>query len=170
MIALQIEFVAGQFHANPWDRGTNEGETEWPPSPWRLLRAIAAGWHRGGAADRDTLLRVLDALAEPPVFDLPFTTSGHTRHYVPSGGLKGGKPERTLMLDSFIALEREREHGTQAFAIWPNLTLGEQERGVLERCCSAIRYFGRAESWCEVALVMEIPSSPGRFRVDLASR
>jgi CRISPR-associated protein Csb2 len=51
MIALQIDFVAGRFHANPRDRATNEGETEWPPSPWRLLRAIVAGWHRSGVGD-----------------------------------------------------------------------------------------------------------------------
>jgi CRISPR-associated protein Csb2 len=170
MIAVQIDFVAGQFHANPWDRGTNESETEWPPSPWRLLRAIVAGWHRSGAAERETLLRVLDALAECPVFDLPFVSSGHTRHYVPLGGLKAGKPERTLMLDSFIALERDREHATQAFAIWPSVTLDGDERRVLEACCAAIRYFGRAESWCEVVVVSAVPVSAGRFRVDLASR
>lgn len=170
MIALQIEFVAGQFHANPWDRGTNEGEVEWPPSPWRLLRAIVAGWHRSGAADRETLLRLVNALAEPPVFDLPGASTGHTRHYVPLGGLKGGKPERALMLDSFVALERDREHGTRAFAIWPNVELGSDERRLLERCCSLVGYLGRAESWCEVSLVADVPSGPGRNRVDLASR
>jgi len=170
MLALQIQFVAGQFHANPWDRGTNEGEIEWPPSPWRLLRAIVAGWHRSGAADRETLLRVLDALAESPVFDLPLVSSGHTRHYVPLGGLKSGKPERTLMLDSFIALERHREHATQAFAIWPGAILDADERRLLETCCKGIRYFGRAESWCEVAVVSGVPATAGRFRVDLASR
>src|SRR5579884_926219 len=170
MIALRIEFVAGQFHANPWDRGTNEGEVEWPPSPWRLLRAIVAGWYRSGAEHRDVLMRVLDALAEPPVFDLPAATSGHTRHYVPLGGLKDGKPERTLMLDSFIALERGREHEASAFAIWPSVQLSADERLLLERCCAMIRYFGRAESWCEVSLVGEIPSASARFRVYLASR
>ena len=170
MIALQIEFVAGQFHANPWDSGTNEGEIEWPPAPWRILRGIVAGWHRSGAAERETLLRVLDALAECPLYDLPLVSSGHTRHYVPLGGLKAGKAEKTLMLDSFIALDRNREHATQAFAIWPNVTLDVGERRLLETCCSGIRYFGRAESWCEVTVVNEIPSAQGRFCVDLASR
>jgi len=42
MISLRIEFLAGRFHANPWDRGTNEGEIDWPPAPWRILLAIAA--------------------------------------------------------------------------------------------------------------------------------
>jgi CRISPR-associated protein Csb2 len=170
MIALQIDFVAGQFHANPWDHRANEGETEWPPSPWRLLRAIVAGWHRSGASDRETLLRVLDALVECPLFDLPFGSSGHTRHSVPLGESKAGKPERTLMLDSFIALERDREHAIRAFAIWPSVALDADERRVLETCCAAICYFGGAESGCEVAVVSEISSAGGRFRVDLASR
>jgi CRISPR-associated protein Csb2 len=170
MIGLQIEFVAGQFHATPWDRATNEGEIEWPPAPWRLLRSIVAGWYRTGAAEREALMRVLDTLAECPVYDLPLVSSGHTRHYVPLGGLKASKPERTLMLDSFIALDREREHATRAFAIWPAVTLDSDERRVLETCCSGIRYFGRAESWCEVTVVSDVPFAEGRFRVDLASR
>jgi CRISPR-associated protein Csb2 len=135
-----------------------------------LLRAIVAGWHRGGAADREKLLRILDALAEPPIFDLPASSSGHTRHYVPLGGLKNGKPERTLMLDSFLALDRKREHGTSAYAIWPNVELDAEALIVLDACCSGIRYLGRAESWCEVSLVDEVPSGSGRYRVDLASR
>ena len=42
---LAIRFPLGRYHANPWDRAVNEGETEWPPSPWRLLRALVATWH-----------------------------------------------------------------------------------------------------------------------------
>jgi len=103
-----------------------------------LLRAIVAGWHRSGAAERETLLRVLYALAECPVFDLPFVSSGHTRHYVPLGGLKAGKPERTLMLDSFIALDRDREHATQAFAIFVD-GLEEQLRRASRRADSSQR-------------------------------
>ncbi len=80
MIALRLEFVPGQFHMDPWRRGTSEDEVDWPPSPWRVLHAIVAGWHRGGADDRDAFLRVLDALAEPPVYDLPRATAGHARH------------------------------------------------------------------------------------------
>ena len=170
VIAVRIDFVAGQFHANPWDRGTNEGEIEWPPSPWRLLRAIVAGWYRSGASDRETLVRVLDALAEPPVYDLPVAASGHTRHYVPLGGLKNGKPERTLMLDSFVSLERGTEHGASAYAIWPNVELDAGGRDILELCCSGIRYLGRAESWCEVSLALEVPSGPDRYTADLATR
>ncbi len=175
MIALRIEFVAGQFHANPWDRGTNQDEIEWPPSPWRLLRAIVVGWHRSGREEDETLLRVLDALSEPPSFDLPIASSGHSRHCAPQldtlgiSGLESGKPERTLMLDSFIALEDRRAHGTDAFAIWPNAELDSIERALLERCCRGVRYLGRAESPCQVSVLDNIHSAPERYRVDRAS-
>lgn len=170
MTALQINFVAGQFHANPWDRGTNEGEIEWPASPWRLLHAIVAGWHRSGAGDRETLLRVLDALSQAPTYNLPIAASGHTRHYVPLGGVANATSDRILMLDSFIALERGREHGTQAFVIWQGVELDSEERRLLDRCCAAIRHLGRSESCCEVSTVDTIPWTQDRYRVDLASR
>ena len=170
MIALRIEFVAGQFHANPWNSASNKDETEWPPAPWRLLRAIVAGWHEHGAEEPETLLRVLDALAQCPVFDLPRVSSGHTRHCVAHGELRKSEPKGSLMLDSFIALEPEREHRAHAYAIWPTVTLTADERRVLEACCAAIRNFGSRESSCAVAAVNEVPQADGRFRVDLATR
>ena len=42
---LAFRFPLGRYHANPWDRAVNEGATEWPPSPWRILRALVATWH-----------------------------------------------------------------------------------------------------------------------------
>ena len=44
MIGLSIRFPAGRFHATPWGRHVNEEAPEWPPSPWRLLRALVATW------------------------------------------------------------------------------------------------------------------------------
>ena len=170
MTTLRIDFLAGSFHANPWDRGTNEGEVEWPPSPWRMLRAITAGWHRSGAADRDAFLRVLDALAEPPTYYLPRATAGHSRHYVPLGGLKKGKPEKTLMLDSFLALDRGKESVATAYVAWPRATLAPDEQALLERACVAIGYLGRAESWCSMTVVDAPEQREGLALVDLASR
>ncbi len=42
---LAFRFPLGRYHANPWDRAVNEGASEWPPSPWRILRALVATWH-----------------------------------------------------------------------------------------------------------------------------
>ncbi len=45
MLTLRLSFPWGRYYAHPW--GQNPArltEAEWPPSPWRLLRAIAAAW------------------------------------------------------------------------------------------------------------------------------
>ena len=42
MLLIEIHSPAGRFHATPWGRHVNEGAVEWPPSPWRFLRATGA--------------------------------------------------------------------------------------------------------------------------------
>jgi len=42
VIAISFKFPAGRYHATPWGRHVNEGAVEWPPSPWRILRALEA--------------------------------------------------------------------------------------------------------------------------------
>jgi CRISPR-associated protein Csb2 len=177
MIALQIQFVAGRFHANPWDRGANKGEVEWPPAPWRILQAIVAGWRRAEAADREMLLRVLEVLCEPPFFNLPRSMAGQSRHYVSLGGLKNGADERPQILDSFLRIEPEREHFAAAYVVWPNARFEPEERALLHRCCECIGDLGRAESCCAITVCDESSVTDWGeeggdtiVRVDLASR
>ena len=81
---LAIRFPLGRYHANPWDRAVNEGASEWPPSPWRLLRALVATWHtRWPDLPAAVLDELLDALADPPSYRTPARLPGHTRHYLP---------------------------------------------------------------------------------------
>jgi len=66
MIGISVSFPSGRFHATPWGRHVNEGATEWPPSPWRFLRALVAAWKRKlddqlRQADVEKLLRALKA-------------------------------------------------------------------------------------------------------------
>ena len=42
MIGLEIRFLAGRFHGTDWHHAHNEGVPEWPPSPWRVLRALVS--------------------------------------------------------------------------------------------------------------------------------
>jgi CRISPR-associated protein Csb2 len=170
MIAVRIDFLAGRFHANPWDRGTNDGEVEWPPSPWRVLRAITAGWYRSGRPDRTVFVSLLDSLAEPPTYLLPNAAAGHTRHFMPLGTLKAGKPETTLILDSFIAFEKGRGPVVAGYVVWPNVNLTPEQSSLLDRCCSKIGYLGRSESWCTVTVTTTLPANDALEIVDLASR
>ena len=51
MPTLSIRFPAGRYHATPWGHHVNEGLIEWPPSPWRLLRALLSVGYTSGLWD-----------------------------------------------------------------------------------------------------------------------
>src|SRR6266545_2914895 len=46
-VTISIRFLAGRAHLHAWDTHHSEGQVEWPPSPWRLLRAFVAVAGRG---------------------------------------------------------------------------------------------------------------------------
>ncbi len=162
MIALALAFPAGRFHATPWDRAANEGDVEWPPSPWRLLRALVSGWYTVGARDEATFVRVLDRLAGPPRYLLPPGMAAHTRHFMPLPDLS-----RTLVLDAFVAVGRD----AVMYAVWDEVELGIEERDALASACSGVTYLGRAESWCRLAAVDGVPEcDPDLKHVDLVHR
>jgi CRISPR-associated protein Csb2 len=45
--SIHIRFLTGRAHLHPWHAAPNEGRVEFPPSPWRLLRALVAVAGRG---------------------------------------------------------------------------------------------------------------------------
>lgn len=46
-IVLQQVFPLGRFHATPWRANPfDDPYGEWPPSPWRLVRAVVARWYQ----------------------------------------------------------------------------------------------------------------------------
>jgi CRISPR-associated protein Csb2 len=154
MIAVSLRFPAGRYHATPWGRHVNEGAVEWPPSPWRLMRALVATWKRtlpevaeGKAAP---LLRSL--AAESPAFALPAASTGHTRHFMPWDKKFIG--DRTLVFDSFVALDPTAE----VAVLWPAADAASN-RNVLAAILNNMNFLGRAESWCEARLLddNEIP-------------
>lgn len=46
-LTIAIRFLTGRAHLHPWQTHHSEGRVEWPPSPWRLLRALVAVAGRG---------------------------------------------------------------------------------------------------------------------------
>src|SRR5947209_2960160 len=110
-LSVALSFPAGRFHATPWGHHVNEGRTEWPPSPWRLLRALVAVWKRklpGVPLVEENIEGLLTALAsQPPTFHLPLATLGHTRHYMPLGSTNAN--ERTKVFDAFVSLDPRQE-------------------------------------------------------------
>jgi CRISPR-associated protein Csb2 len=151
---LAIRFPLGKYHANPWDRAVNEGATEWPPSPWRILRALIATWHTRWpdlpAAELDGLI---DALTDPPCYRTPRAVTGHTRHYLPDLDHRQGEPGHTdLTLDPFLSVAPEEE----LLVRW-DATLDAGQRQVLAKLAELLPYLGRSESVCEARLLGEDP-------------
>lgn len=147
MITISFKFLAGRYHATPWGRHVNEGAVEWPPSPWRILRAIIAVWKRTLPDIPESAVKpILEKLAAPPQFVLPPASTGHTRHYMP--WFKKGPDDKTLIFDTFVAVCRDEK----LFAMWPDADLDDAQAATLRRILGNLNTLGRSESWCEAEL------------------
>jgi CRISPR-associated protein Csb2 len=153
MVRIELRFPAGRYHATPWGRHVNEGAIEWPPSPWRLCRALlAAGFNRCGWAEPPpagrSLLEKLAAVA--PRYLLPPASTGHTRHYLPKFDGK-----TTKVLDAFAQVGRAPE---ACLGVEYPAELSAEETALLDELVAAVGYVGRAESWAEVRRVEALPA------------
>lgn len=162
MIAISFKFLAGRYHATPWGRHVNEGAVEWPPSPWRILRALVATWKRTlPYLPQEQVEPILRSLAEPPEFLLPPASTGHTRHFMP--WFKGWNPKepdkaKTKVFDTFVAVPR----AAPLWVRWPHATLDGEQRGALTCLLRNLNTLGRSESWCEAELVDGVGHRDGR--------
>jgi CRISPR-associated protein Csb2 len=142
MIRLLFEFSGGTYHATPWGHHVNEGLVEWPPSPWRIIRALlATGYTKLGWQEiPEEMRRLVEALAEcEPTYHLPPATTGHTRHYMPVKGWKNGLQKTSMVIDAFV-----RPSGPLVVD-WP-VALDSLTRNLLEDLLNRLGYLGRAES------------------------
>ncbi len=151
---MAIRFPLGRYHATAWNRSVNEGATEWPPSPWRILRALVATWYTRwpdlAAPELDALL---EALGEPPAYLAPPAMPGHSRHYLPGLDHRKGETAGTdLTLDPFLSVSRAQE----LLVRWEaDLPAGQRE--ILAKLAELMPYLGRAESVCEARLLNDSP-------------
>ncbi len=147
MIGLRLTFTAGRYHATGWDHHVNEGVAEWPPAPWRILRALVAGSYRLTETEREGVEQLVERLTELPLYRLPQVAAGHLRHYMPTD------KSSVKVLDAFVAIEGGARDPGSADVWWPTVTLEPAERALLERVCEQVAYLGRAESWVEVSVI-----------------
>ncbi len=149
MLAIAATFPAGRYHATPWGMHVNEGAIEWPPSPWRFLRALMAtgfgrlGWSSVPAEARSLFESLASTL---PTYHLPEAQAAHTRHYMP---LYGGNT--TEVIDAFAYV------GDEPLVLAYDVTLEGAERTMLDALLGAMPYLGRAESWVEARRVDAVP-------------
>jgi CRISPR-associated protein Csb2 len=153
--SLAIRFPLGRYHATPWDRAVNEGEPEWPPSPWRILRALVATRHtRWPDLPEPVLSGLLDSLADPPSYRTPPARHGHTRHYLPDLQHRKGEPGHTdLTLDPFLVIGAQEE----LLVRW-EADLPDEQRQALAKLAELLPYMGRSESVCEARLAESEPA------------
>lgn len=151
MIVLEIRFPAGRYHCTPWGRHVNEGAVEWPPSPWRIVRALIATWYLKARQNQEIPQETVRALIESlssraPVFQLPRATTAHTRHYMP---YNAGKNEKTTkVFDTFVQTSKDA-----SLLVGWDVALSAEELVALRSLTSRLGYLGRAESIVEARVL-----------------
>lgn len=157
MIYIKVQFHTNQYQACAWGHHHSEGVIDWPPAPWRLLRAIAAGSYSVSLLDRyqPTLKALLHKLAAVlPSYTLPPVTYIQHRSPRPQVNKKSAKvgPGKDLYSAGLLMSSSQNV----IYIHWP-VTLSETEELVLGLCLAGVTYFGRKESVATVSLVEEAP-------------
>jgi CRISPR-associated protein Csb2 len=149
VIGLELRFLAGRYHGNGWHHAHNEGIPEWPPSPWRVLRALVSAAY----AEELSLEQVeplLEKLRGLPRYRLPAAVDAHTRHYMPER--EGLVENRSKVFDSFVAVAGGARDPQPVTMAW-DADLSSAEQELLTRLARRVTYLGRAESWTDVSVV-----------------
>jgi CRISPR-associated protein Csb2 len=158
MLTIQIKLPWERYHAHPW--GQNPGrvaEAEWPPSPWRLLRSLSSAWFRAKAGQPalDELRTLLETLAkELPQIGVGKVAFAKTVHYQPNFK----HPSSNAALATYGKTRHENLFAATAapfYFRWQNTTLDAAQIALLETLLVNVSYFGRADSICEAAIVVE---------------
>jgi CRISPR-associated protein Csb2 len=151
MQTLLMQFPGRRYHATPWGHHVNEGLIEWPPSPWRLLRALLASGYRAGLWNGDGPPAVARSLIEKlattlPCYRLPRAAGAHSRHYMPLAKLKHGQEDTTMVFDTWAQVD-----GGVLSVTW-DIELSLEESGLLGDLAERLGYLGRSESWVTARL------------------
>lgn len=141
MLAIEVVFQAGRFHATPWGRNVNEGVAEWPPSPYRLARGlIDVAKRRFPEWSNERLEAAIAPLAAPCELELPPASTGHTRSFLSSNDRDASKKQK--IFDAFVVVER----GARVVFCF-DAVVSLATRQDLVALASELPYLGRAESW-----------------------
>lgn len=159
-LVLRQEFPLGRFHATPWRVNPfDDPHGEWPPSPWRLVRAVTARWYQWAReteteTDVTTLERLQGALCRSTyAFHLPpAACKGRSlRQYHPTEfGWRPAEKKKagtrsygtSLVQDNYWCVPPES-------SVWWFIQgddWTDELRALLAQCLERVTYFGRAET------------------------
>lgn len=167
-LVLSQTFPLGRFHATPWRVNPfDDPYGEWPPSPWRFVRAVTARWYQwqrevGDQKEEKQLDDLVRALCDCSYrFHLPIHARRGTflRQYHPVEFGWNPSPKKndktgmrsygtSLTQDNFWCVPTDDLAGVLWFVEgkrWePRLVQA------LDCCIERITYFGRAESFTRI--------------------
>lgn len=150
MPVLELCFPAGRYHATAWGRNVNEGEPEWPPSPFRLARALLdIRYRRHDELSEDVTAHTLSLLAGHPRFSLPPVRAMAVKCYLDQNKKE---LEKQPVLDAFVCMEKNA-------ALYMELpqNASEEDLKVLAQLVTELNYLGRSESWVAARLCDSLP-------------
>lgn len=165
-LVLRQEFPLGRFHATPWRVNPfDDPHGEWPPSPWRLVRAITARWYQWSREaekepDLADLERLQGALCESTyTFHLPpdARRGSPLRQYHPTEfGWRPGEKKKagarsyatSLVQDNYWCLSTV----TPVWWVIKGESWTSHLVGALGQCLVRMTYFGRAETFTRIRL------------------
>ncbi|MFT4099641.1 MAG: type I-U CRISPR-associated protein Csb2 [Burkholderiaceae bacterium] len=159
-IVLRQEFPLGRFHATPWRVNPfDDPHGEWPPSPWRLVRAVTARWYqRARETEKEPDLTKLEQLQaalckSTYAFHLPADArkGSPLRQYHPTEfGWRPAEKKKagtrsygtSLVQDNYWCIPPESP--VWWFIDGDDWT--DELRALLAQCLERIIYFGRTET------------------------
>jgi CRISPR-associated protein Csb2 len=166
-IVLRQEFPLGRFHATPWRVNPfDDPHGEWPPSPWRFVRAVTARWYQWAReAERELSITELERLQGA------LCKSTYAFH-LPADARKGNPLRQYHPTEFGWRPAEKKKAGTRSYGtslvqdnywcITPEAPVWWFVEGdswtpeivaTLEQCLARMTYFGRAETLTRVCLL-----------------
>ena len=155
---IKISLTLNQYHGNAWHHAHCEGLIDWPPAPWRILRAIVAGSYNVNFSQEQQVIlkQVVWKMAQvSPSYYLP-----------PTAYLQWRSPRPQVQKDASIAPGKilycacllVPEDDSAIYCNY-NVDCSEEEWKILQQVMQGITYLGRRESPAIWELVKDMPQA-----------
>lgn len=152
-VVVAARFPFGRYAATPWFRSRREhvGNVEWPPSPWRIVRALLCTAHRLGGEHVHDALSLIGRLATvEPRYQLPPAAEVVYAQWMPQLEFDDHPLARDRSENGHTLLDLDPE--AELAIWWPDVTLDEEERDLLAMLLEATPFLGQSVSVCELTL------------------